>query len=81
MNELLLIKRGPAVNKTVTATLIAALGASGCTPLIIKDANGEVADKPFSSENSGLIIPLMVIGVALAAGANSGDGCGLSSCS
>lgn len=69
------------MNKTVTATLIAAMGASGCTPLMIKDANGKVVEKPFSAENSGLIIPLMVIGVALAAGTNSDVGCGLSDCS
>lgn len=68
------------MNKTVTATLIAAMGASGCTPLMIKDENGVVVEKPLSSENSGLLIPLLAIGVALVAGANSADVCVTSVC-
>ena len=68
------------MNKTVTATLIAAMGASGCTPLMIKDENGVVVEKPFSSENSGLLIPLLAIGVALVAGAHSADVCVTSVC-
>jgi hypothetical protein len=68
------------VNRTLTATLVAALGTSGCTPVMIKDADGAVVEKPFSSENASLLIPLLAIGIAIAAG-NSGGNCGVSSCS
>jgi hypothetical protein len=67
------------MNKTVTATLIAAMGASACAPFTIKDENGVVVQKPFSSENFESLIPILAIGIALIAGANSGDGCASSS--
>jgi hypothetical protein len=47
---------------------------------MIKDADGALVEKPFSSENAGLLIPLLAIGIAIAAG-NSGGNCGVSSCS
>ena len=68
------------MNKTVTATLIAAMGASACAPVMVEGENAGVVEKPYAFEASGSLIPTLAFGILLALGAGSGDVCDTSSC-